>query len=188
MVRLERLPVMIVIHTDGMLGPVVTGCQTRRMATISPGVGRVPGGVAREEEGSEGCRRRGLARVVMVGHLVCVAVIVTGVLCVEVRPLGGGGGRRQGLLALPSVNLTGGWSRSRRGRRWHQVVSHLPGLLNTGALLLLPPHHADDDADQEDDHHHREADHEDQDKGRLRCEGLGLCKKIFDEKLNSPLR
>ena len=76
MLRLERLPVMIVIHTDGVLGPIVTGCQTRRMATISPGVGRVPGGVAREKEGSEGCRRRGLARVV-VWHLVCVAVIVT---------------------------------------------------------------------------------------------------------------
>ena len=119
----------------------------------------------------------------MVGHLVGVAVIVTRVVRVEMGPLCGGGGRRQGLLALGTVHLTGAC------RRWrsHQVVSDLPWLLHTGALLLLPPHHADDDADQEDDHHHREADHEDQDKGgRLRSEGLGLCEKIFDEKLSSP--
>ena len=84
MLRLERLPVMIVIHTDGVLGPVVTGCETRRVATISPWVSRVPSAIARTigEEGPERCRRWGLARVV-VGHLVCVAVIVTRVLCVE---------------------------------------------------------------------------------------------------------
>ena len=187
--RLERLPVMIVIHTDGVRGPVVTGCETRRVATVSPGVGgvpSVPGTVG--QEGPEGCWWRGFARVMvgLVGHLVGVAVIITGVVRVEMGPLCGGGGRGQGLLTLATVHLTGGWSWS-RSRGSHQVVSDLPWLLHTGALLLLPPHHADDDADQEDDGHHREADDEDQDKGRLRSEGLRLCGKIFDETLSSPL-
>ena len=183
--RLERLPVMIVIHRlTRVMRPVVTGCETGRVATVCPRVGGVPS-VSRPvgQEGAEGCRWRGLARV-MVGHLVGVAVIVTGVVRVEMWPLGGGRGRGQGLLALVTVNLTGGRGRSSRS---HQVVSHLPWLLHTGALLLLPPYDdADDDADEEDDHHHREADDEDQDKGRLRSEGLGLCDKIFDKTPGSP--
>ena len=184
--RLERLPVMVVIHRlPGVMRPVVTGCETGRVSAVWPGVGGVPG-VSRPvgQEGPEGCWRRGLARVV-VGHLVGVAVVVAGVVRVEMWPLGGGGRGGQWLLTLVTVNLTGGRG---RGRRSHQVVPHLPRLLHAGALLLLPPHDdADDDADEEDDHHHREADHEDQHKGRLRGEGLGLCEKIFYEKLlDSP--
>ena len=81
--RLERLPVMIVIQTDGVLGPVVTGGQARWVSTVSPGVGSVPSVASTVgQEGPEGCRWRGLARG-MVGHLVGVAVVVTGVVRVE---------------------------------------------------------------------------------------------------------
>ena len=94
--RLERLPVMIVIdRLPGVLRPVVTGCEAGRVSTVCPGVGGVPS-VARAvgQEGPEGCWWRGLPRVMVVGHLVGVAVVVTGVVRVEVRPLGRGGGRR----------------------------------------------------------------------------------------------
>ena len=156
---LERLPVMIVIQTDGVLGSVVTGGQARWVSTVSPGVASVPSvATTVGQEGHEGCWWRGLAWV-MVGHLVGVAVIVAGVVRVEMRPLGGSGGRGQGLLTLSTVHLTGA---SRRwSRRSHQVVSDLPRLLHTGALLLLPPHHADDDADQEEDRHYGETHHQD---------------------------
>ena len=81
--RLERLPVMIVIQTDGVLGPVVTGGKARWVSTVSPGVGSVPSVASTVgQEGPEGCWWRGLARVV-VGHLVGVAVVVTGVVRVE---------------------------------------------------------------------------------------------------------
>ena len=102
---------------------------------------------------------------VVVGHLVRVAVVVGGVVRVEVGPLGGGRGRRQGLLRLVAVHLTAGGS-------GHQVVPHLAHLLHHRALLLLPLHHADDDADQQEDRHHRETHHEDHDEGGLRCEGF----------------
>ena len=40
--RLERLPVMIVIQTDGVLGSVVAGGQAGWVSTVGPGVGSVP--------------------------------------------------------------------------------------------------------------------------------------------------